>query len=408
MEKSHLPILFSLTIGFALGYIFKRPPQIDIPQKSEKSLVEDFDSQEDELSYDQDNYITPEGIVVPKKKDKKPPGDKTLNSKRKPRSVEDVLKESGKEELLSDPEKCKQFGEELSNILLQRKHLDYKRWLCISRSQYRFSCGISSLTGVWNYLFSTLGNGNLPPLSQEEVLSILGFDKPYADIRFGPFTGNGTVIGWFNELCKHFNVEGQAGYFWKVHQPAKTFGMNDEKAKKLLREGLQDQNKAFIYHCHNHYMVPIGFEDSPLNPEHAYITIDDSEFSNQEKINLNASVMDNDEAEDADVMNNKGVRTWIMVGDTSKTNKAIHCIKFEDIAKDLHSTGAEYYNIRHLEYGTLNRKKPVAGNINCIMVFSKTGGDVTRTPIRKKKIKKSLRKVAKETADELENFVVEK
>lgn len=48
---------------------------------------------------------------------------------------------------------------------------------------------------------------SLPPISQEEALHILGFQPPFEDIKFGPFTGNATLmryncfaypIGWFD------------------------------------------------------------------------------------------------------------------------------------------------------------------------------------------------------------------
>lgn len=40
-----------------------------------------------------------------------------------------------------------------------RKCLNLKRWHCISRPQYKYSCGISSLVSCWNYLYSILGYG---------------------------------------------------------------------------------------------------------------------------------------------------------------------------------------------------------------------------------------------------------
>jgi hypothetical protein len=238
------------------------------------------------------------------------------------------------------------------------------------------------------------------------VLSILGFEKPYADIRFGPFTGNATIMGWFNELTSYFNVKGHACYFWKVHQPGRTIGMTKQKAKKLLKEGLLNKNCGFIYHCHNHYMIPIGFEDSPLNAEFAYSEILQAESEEEEKIHLDEAIMDNDEAEDADVINNKGVRTWIMVGDSSKTNRSIHCIKFDDIAKDLSLENPKYYNIRHLEYGVMTRKTKSGGNINCIMAFYKDD-DNEKTTTKKKKVitKKLTRKSNKNNA--LDNIVVQ-
>lgn len=47
----------------------------------------------------------------------------------------------------------------------ERKVLDLRRWICISRPQYQRSCGISSLVSVWNYLFSKIGTGSLDPVS---------------------------------------------------------------------------------------------------------------------------------------------------------------------------------------------------------------------------------------------------
>lgn len=76
----------------------------------------------------------------------------------------------------------------------QRKVLDLRRWYCISRPQYKTSCGISSLVSCWNFLYSTLGAGSLPPISQEEALHILGFQPPFEEIKFGPFTGNATLM----------------------------------------------------------------------------------------------------------------------------------------------------------------------------------------------------------------------
>ena len=37
---------------------------------------------------------------------------------------------------------------------------------------------------------------SLPPMTQEEALNILGFQPPFGEIHFGPFTGNATLIRW--------------------------------------------------------------------------------------------------------------------------------------------------------------------------------------------------------------------
>ena len=43
--------------------------------------------------------------------------------------------------------------------MAKRKVMDMRRWFCMARPQYPKSCGISSLTSCWNYLYSTLGVG---------------------------------------------------------------------------------------------------------------------------------------------------------------------------------------------------------------------------------------------------------
>ncbi len=35
-------------------------------------------------------------------------------------------------------------------------------------------------------------------------------------------------------------------------------------AWKALKVGLMNSNKAYIYHCYNHYMCPVGYEEMPL------------------------------------------------------------------------------------------------------------------------------------------------
>lgn len=39
---------------------------------------------------------------------------------------------------------------------------------------------------------------SLPPISQEEALHILGFQPPFEEIKFGPFTGNATLMRYVN------------------------------------------------------------------------------------------------------------------------------------------------------------------------------------------------------------------
>ncbi|XP_060681774.1 basic immunoglobulin-like variable motif-containing protein isoform X1 [Hemiscyllium ocellatum] len=235
----------------------------------------------------------------------------------------------------------------------QRKVLDLRRWYCISRPQYKTSCGISSLVSCWNYLFSTCGTGSLPPITQEEALHILGFQQPYEDIRFGPFTGNATLMRWFRQLNEHFHMRGCSYVLYKPHGKNRTAGETAEGALMKLTQGLKDESMAFIYHCQNHYFCPIGFEATPLKASKAFRHFV-LPFAYRGKLPL-------DEME-----------FWILIGEPSKKHPAIHCKKWADIVLDLNTQNPEYLDIRNPEKGIQCRKtKKVGGNLHCIIAFQK-------------------------------------
>lgn len=227
----------------------------------------------------------------------------------------------------------------------QRKVLDLRRWYCISRPQYKTSCGISSLISCWNFLYSTMGAGNLPPITQEDALHILGFQPPFEDIRFGPFTGNTTLMRWFRQINDHFHVKGCSYVLYKPHGKNKTAGETAAGALSKLMHGLKDESLAYIYHCQNHYFCPIGFEATPVKPSKAFSR---GPLSSQE------------------------VEYWILIGESSRKHPAIHCKKWADIVTDLNTQNPEYLDIRHLERGLQYRKtKKVGGNLHCIIAFQR-------------------------------------
>ncbi|CAK6442748.1 unnamed protein product [Pipistrellus nathusii] len=227
----------------------------------------------------------------------------------------------------------------------QRKVLDLRRWYCISRPQYKTSCGISSLVSCWNFLYSTVGAGNLPPITQEEALHILGFQPPFEDIRFGPFTGNTTLMRWFRQINDHFHVKGCSYVLYKPHGKNKTAGETASGALLKLTRGLKDESMAYIYHCQNHYFCPIGFEATPIKANKAFSR---GPLSSQE------------------------VEYWILIGESSRKHPAIHCKKWADIVTDLNTQNPEFLDIRHLERGLQYRKtKKVGGNLHCIIAFQR-------------------------------------
>jgi hypothetical protein len=77
---------------------------------------------------------------------------------RKPQPYGNALSQT-KLNWMSDKSECEKIGKQMQDGISNRKYLDTIAWNCISRPQYKYSCGVSSLTAVWNYLFTTLGHG---------------------------------------------------------------------------------------------------------------------------------------------------------------------------------------------------------------------------------------------------------
>lgn len=257
------------------------------------------------------------------------------------------MKKQGTKKILVE-KKSKQYREcpqhYIPEDIKQRKVLDVRRWYCISRPQYKTSCGISSLVSCWNFLYSTMGAGNLPPITQEEALHILGFQPPFEEIRFGPFTGNTTLMRWFRQINDHFHVKGCSYFLYKPHGKNKTAGETASGALTKLTQGLQDESMAYVYHCQNHYFCPIGFEATSIKPCKAY----KGRLMQQE------------------------VEHWILIGEPSRKHPTIHCKKWADIVTDLNTQNPEYLDIRHLERGLQFRKtKKVGGNLHCIIALQR-------------------------------------
>jgi hypothetical protein len=286
-----------------------------------------------------------------------------------------------------------------------RKHLDTARWFCLSRPQYPKSCGISSLVSCFNYLYSTLGNGSLTPISVEHALSILGIHPPYHDVRFGKFTGNQTLISWFNVLRHHFGLKGKASIFFKLHGKGKTHYTSPDDARDFLLEDLQNPRKAFIYHSCNHYMCPIGFEITPNKPWQAYDSLaqiqttsspqneevkdiektqSDKDADNtekdggmeEEKKSLEAE--ENEKAEKSSDEKKEDGECWIIIGEISKAYPMFHVKRWSEIVMDINNQNPYYYNIRKPEQGikefqseSLRSGKKAGGNLHCLILFER-------------------------------------
>jgi len=47
---------------------------------------------------------------------------------------------------------------------------------------------------------------------------------------------------------------------WKHSGESKTPGVDADVAFDKLKEGLRSENNGFIYHAHDHYFCPMGYD----------------------------------------------------------------------------------------------------------------------------------------------------
>ena len=60
---------------------------------------------------------------------------------------------------------------------------------------------------------------------------------------------------------------------WKLRGQNRTPGVSESDAFDMLKEGLLSEDRAYIYHCWNHYFCPMGFEMTPARPEESYLPL---------------------------------------------------------------------------------------------------------------------------------------
>ena len=64
-------------------------------------------------------------------------------------------------------------------------------------------------------------------------------------------------------LCDKFGTKGKARVMYKVHGKSiqESTITDSNLAIESLKNGLKSEKVAYIYHCFNHYMVILGYED---------------------------------------------------------------------------------------------------------------------------------------------------
>ena len=75
-------------------------------------------------------------------------------------------------------------------------------------------------------------------------------------------------------LCRIYGGSGRSYMFYKTNSPRSEY-QTEESARKGLIEGLNSKGKvSFIYHAHDHYFCPVGYEYMPTKEESTDGTFD--------------------------------------------------------------------------------------------------------------------------------------
>lgn len=270
---------------------------------------------------------------------------------------------------------------------IPRRCLDLRRFMTMSRPQYKSSCSISSVTSVFNYLY-----GQTRAITQEEALRALGFSPPFGEIRFGPMAGNDNVMRWFTRLRLSYKLPGSCGLLYKCGGKNRT--QRDLRgARRELVRGLQSDKMAFIYHCLNHYNVVAGYEFTPKEHRFASAQV------------VSEAVLDNptgpllsgrEEQSASDVSTTSGepgsepatgstatsavasaavpgsdrsdycenANMWVIICDCSRGTPPIYSVAWSFVEKDLTSRPPYCWNLRHPERGLLRKVKGVYESVD--------------------------------------------
>ncbi|KAK2953779.1 putative cob(I)alamin adenosyltransferase [Blattamonas nauphoetae] len=256
-----------------------------------------------------------------------------------------------------------------------RKFIHQQKWDCIPRPQYKASCGISCVVACFNFLFSSIGplgteyaklmtrlaqstrpnystpKTPLPPITTEQAMTILGFRPPFSEIKFGKTTGNATLMRWFSKLCLYFGQKGRSNYLWKALGSKQTLGKGEEDALRETKNAIMSDRQMIIYHCHNHYICMVGFEDTPPTQPLAYTAIlpDTPPFLSPLAVDASGQQHTNSA---------ESIHTTVLLADTSRTSQTILSARWENIATDIQIPNSQVFSIRKYYLGMLEHSQP--------------------------------------------------
>ena len=165
----------------------------------------------------------------------------------------------------------------------------------ISRPQYRYSCSLTALSAVINYLFSRI----LGIQTQEQIANLLGLDARCIGYNKGP--GNKQLMKWFNTFTSRTSQNAKCRIFMNKREVIDW--SRNEKMIRKFKETIKSKNRILIYHLDNHFNVVCGFFESALVPFEAFAK-------------------------------NTKLKRWILLADHWSGSKPIYSIRWRDIRND--------------------------------------------------------------------------
>ena len=222
-----------------------------------------------------------------------------------------------------------------------RQRLDANRWQSVVRPQYKYSCAISCLASIFNYLFHR-------KISLDECIALLFPDlkEDPQNYDFGSQASNFAVQNWFSVICMHYGLSGTSHIIYKEHGRTRTSCSRQEALRNIIY-ALNTSTCALLYHCLNHYCIIVGYIISPIAPNKLY---NECSINRADGHTLQLLCVDGTEAESVDDND-----IWLIVADCGRGTGPLRSLTWDFIHKDISTRPPYAYNARHPERGLLRK-----------------------------------------------------
>ena len=150
-----------------------------------------------------------------------------------------------------------------SNLGFHDRYVNNRILECLSRPQYVYSCGLTSLTCVVNFLWSH----KLGIITQEVLARQLGFDAK----RSGEESpGNRTILDWFRKFRAIYHLSGTEDMLLDRESFPALNSVGYEKMVVNVKRTVRSKDTILIHHTANHYNIVCGYFEAAEKPDEAY------------------------------------------------------------------------------------------------------------------------------------------